>query len=70
MPEIVYPEGEELKRVNITGGIAFRGKHFYIGEHLTKEYVAMREIEEDLYDIYFNKTKIQRIDLRKHKNPL
>jgi transposase InsO family protein len=69
LPEIIYPEGEELKRVNITGSICFKGKHFYIGEHLTKEYVALREIEENLYDVYFSKTKIQRIDVR-HKNSL
>lgn len=67
LPEIIYSEGEALKRVNITGGIGFRGKHFYIGEHLTGEYVGLREIEENLFDVYFSKTKIQRIDLRKHK---
>jgi transposase InsO family protein len=64
LPEIVYPEHYEIKQVTITGGICFRGKHFYIGEHLTKEYVGLREIGEDTYDVYFSKTKIKRIRLK------
>jgi transposase InsO family protein len=69
LPEIVYPEGDEIKLVTITGSIYFRGKHFYIGEHLTREYVALREIGKDIYDVYFSKTKIQRIRLKEQENP-
>lgn len=65
LPEIIYPEGLELKRVSECGGICFNSKHFYIGEHLAREYVALKQLEEGLYDVYFCKTKVQRISLRK-----
>ena len=65
LPEIIYPEGLMLKRVSECGGICLYSKHFYVGEHLAREYVALKELEEGLYDVYFYKTKVQRIKLRK-----
>ena len=65
LPKIEYPLGEELKKVGSVGTIYFKQKHYFIGEHLAGEYVALREIDNGIYDVYFYKTKIQRIDLRK-----
>ncbi|MFI5333984.1 MAG: IS481 family transposase [Chlamydiales bacterium] len=70
LPEIIYPDGLELKRVSECGGICLNSKHFYVGEHLAREYVALRELEDGVYDVYFCKTKVQRISLRKEKRTL
>jgi transposase InsO family protein len=68
LPEIVYSGYDDIKQVTITGSICFKGKHFYIGEHLTKECVALREIKEDVYDVYFSTTKVKRIYLKPEKH--
>ncbi len=64
---IEYLPDDETRKVGPCGTINFKGKAYFVGEHLTKEYVALREKEEGIYDIYFSTTKIQRIDLRKLK---
>lgn len=65
LPEISYERDDELKRVSECGGICVRGKHYYVGEHLAKEYVALRRVEEGVCDIYFCKTKIKRLNFKK-----
>ena len=65
MPEIEYPVGEELKKVSSAGTIYFKQKQYFVGAHLLQELVALREVENDVYDVFFCKTKVQRLDLRK-----
>lgn len=65
LPEIPYEEGDEPKRVNECGGISIRGEHYHVGEHFASEYVALRRVEEGIFDVYFCKTKIRRVNLRK-----
>jgi len=67
LPEIEYPSGEDLKKVGSAGTIYFKAKHYFIGAHLANEYVALREIENEIYDVFFCKTKVQRLNLRKQK---
>jgi transposase InsO family protein len=67
LPEIEYSLGEELKKVGLRGTIYFKGKHYFAGQHLAGEYVAIKEIENGIYDIYFCKTKIQRLNLKEQK---
>jgi len=67
LPDIEYPAGEELKKVGSGGTIYFKQKHYFIGFHLSQEMVALREIENGVYDVFFCKTKIQRLDLRRSK---
>ena len=69
LPKIEYPQGEELKKVGSAGTIYFRTKHYFIGQHLEGEHVAIRELESEIYDVYFCKTKVQRLDLRRQKGP-
>ncbi len=64
LPEIQYPEGEETKKVGSGGTIYFRQRHYFIGFHLSQEFVSLREVETGIYDVYFCKTKVQRINLR------
>jgi len=67
LPEIVYPVNALIKKVSKKGDICFKGIHFFLGEHLTEEYVGLIERQEDIYDIYFCRTNIQKIDLRNLK---
>lgn len=69
LPAIEYPAGEEIKKVGSGGTVYFRQKHYFVGFHLAQEMVALREIDNDVFDVYFCKTKIERLNLKgKKKN--
>lgn len=63
LPDIEYPSDEEIKKVGTGGTIYFKRKHYFIGFHLANEMVALREIDNDIFDVYFCKTKIHRLNL-------
>lgn len=67
LPDIEYPAASEIKKVGSGGTIYFKQKHYFIGFHLTQEIVGLTEIEDGIYDVYFCKTKIQRLVLRDKK---
>ena len=62
---IEYDEKDEIRKVGPCGTISFKGKAYFLGEHLVKENVALREIDDGIFDVYFSKTKIQRINITK-----
>lgn len=64
LSEIEYSSDDEIKKVGSGGTIYFKQKHYFIGFHLSQELVALRKIENNIYDVYFCKTKVQRINLK------
>jgi len=67
LPDIEYPANEEVKKVGSAGTIYFRQKHYFIGFHLSQEWVALRAVDNDIVDVYFYKTKVQRLTLGRQK---
>ncbi len=59
-----YPFADEIRKVGVCGTISFKDKAYFVGEHLSKEYVGLVEKEEGTFDVYFATTKIQRLNLR------
>jgi transposase InsO family protein len=64
LPAIEYPSEDEVRKVGPCGTINFKGKAYFLGEHLYKEHVGLREVKEGIYDVYFSTTKIQRLNCR------
>lgn len=67
LPDIEYPAGEKIEKVGSAGTIYFRQNHYFVGCHLSQEMVALREVDDDIFDVYFCKTKVQRLNLKKKK---
>ena len=63
LPIIEYEEGEIVRKVHSRGFISFQGHDYYLGEAFQDCYVAVRDGEADLKEVYFNKQKIKIIDL-------
>lgn len=60
LPPVDYSSRDEVRLVQRNGSFVFRGHRIYIGEHLHKERVAIREAEESgVYDIYYVKTRLR-----------
>lgn len=61
---IEYGQDDKIRKVRSCGQIGFQGKDYFIGEHLYGEYVALRQVEEHMWDIYFVNTRVGRIKLK------
>jgi transposase InsO family protein len=55
---IEYQSGDEVRRVRNGGEICFKGKYYYIGEHLKGESVALRYREDRKWDVYYVNSRI------------
>ncbi len=64
LPSIEYLESDEIRKVGPCGTISYKDKQYFIGEHLYKEHVALREVQNGLIDVYYVNTKVQRINLK------
>lgn len=64
LPQIEYEKGDEVKKVGNNGEICFRGKRQYVGSHLRGDYVALRFRRDEVWDIYYVKSRIGGINLK------
>ena len=65
-PEIVYEDGDELRKVAKNGVIDFKGQKYGVGQHFYGEYVAVRPRTRDgEYTVYFSKTRLININLNR-----
>lgn len=62
--DIEYENGEVLRKVHSQGCISFQGHDYYLGEAFQGFYVALRDGEEGYKEVYFNKQKIEILDLK------
>jgi transposase InsO family protein len=58
LPTIEYQLEDVVKRVKRGGEIPFKGKYYYVGEHLRGEFVALRQRAERRWDIYYVTTRL------------
>lgn len=65
LPDIEYGLDDIKIKVKQCGTVYFRGKDYWVGEHLAGEYVGARQVKDNVFDIYFSKTKVQRLNLKK-----
>jgi transposase InsO family protein len=65
MPEIIYEENDEIRKVQKNGVIEFRGNRFFIGEHLYGERVGIRSTAEDgVFNVFYSKSRINKLNLK------
>lgn len=55
-PEVVYPDGCLLRRVNLRGAFSWKHENVFVSEVLTGESVGLRQGAEDLYEVYYGPT--------------
>ena len=54
IPRIEYDYNADIRKVNRNGEIKWKGKHLYISKALIGEYIALKQIEEQLWEILFS----------------
>ena len=65
LPALEYLTTDEVRKVQTTGDISFRGREVRIGKAFQGEAVALRATEEDgVWDVYYCKQRVGRVDLR------
>ena len=65
--ESFYLEEDALRRVQSKGEINFKGFSFYVGEGYKGELIALRQIGERRWDVYYCWRRIGAIDLNKQQ---
>ena len=64
LPELIYEDAHEIRKVQKNGIIEFEGKRYFLGEHFYGELIGIKKVEDNQFDLYFSKTKLSRIDIR------
>jgi transposase InsO family protein len=64
LPEIEYPDCSLVRHVNKAGNISLKTKKFFISESLNQMPVALRQIDDEKYNVYFCHQKILTINLK------
>ena len=62
VPEPVYPDDMELRRIDHQGDFKWKARHVYLSETLAKEIVGFRKTDEDRWDIYFGPLRLAVLD--------
>jgi putative transposase len=53
LPELAYPAGMVLRRISQQGSVKWNGERAFVSEVLGRECVGLREVEEDLLEVYY-----------------
>lgn len=67
LPEIEYDINDAKLKVRQGGTVYFKGKEYWLGQHFAGEYVSLKEVGNETYDIFFSKCKVQRFKLNSIK---
>jgi transposase InsO family protein len=62
LPEMVYPDDMQVRRVRTQGDITWKAHHVYLAQVLAGELVGLRQIAQDLWDIYFGPLRLAQLD--------
>lgn len=65
LPAIEYLRGDQIRKVQHSGEISFRGREYPVSSAFTGEPVALRESEEDgVWNVYYCHQRVAQLDLR------
>lgn len=65
LPPIIYPSGEQVRKVRGQGAISYHGRSYYVGTGLIGQPVAVRPTTTDgVLAVYFCHQQIKQLDLR------
>ena len=54
LPEVEYDQTVTVRHVRTNGCIKWNGRLFFLSETLTGEYVALKQTDEHLWEVYFS----------------
>jgi transposase InsO family protein len=61
-PQIKYPDYMKIRKIHHQGDLKWRGRHIYLSETLAREYVGLKQIDDQFYEIYFDHIKLAKLD--------
>lgn len=64
LPEPSYPAHAELRSVSRNGTIKFKGRVYFLSSTLSLELVALEEVDDGIWNVYFYDRLLGRIDQR------
>jgi putative transposase len=64
LPELIYPDGYQIRKVKCRGYIKLHGHAFYLSRQLVGDYIGLEPIGLDLWQLYFGPLKLGVIDER------
>jgi len=67
LPEMIYPDYLEIRQVQGSGVINWRGRMVYVGHLLHREQVALEEVDDGVWDVYFGPVRLGGFDERNVK---
>ena len=59
---MTYPDDMHLRWVKHQGDIKWKQRHVYLSATLAGQLVGLRQIDEDLWDIYFGPVRLAQLD--------
>ena len=65
LPEIVYDEGCETRKVKRGGEIKWKGHHIYISQVLSHDRISLEEIDNNLWEVCYGFYKLGELDAKK-----
>lgn len=60
-----YFDEYEIRKVQASGNISWKGQEIFISETLRKEYVGIKEIDDDVMEIYYGPILLGKFNLRR-----
>ena len=63
LPRVEYESGMVVRKISDMGQFTFKDKRVYVGRALTFERIGLREIDNDVWDLYFKAMKLGQINL-------
>ncbi len=67
LPELVYPDEFEVRRVRISGEMKWKGKRYFLSQLLHGEPIGLQLLDEERALLYFGQLKLGIIDARLDK---
>jgi transposase InsO family protein len=62
LPEMIYSDEMTLRYVKSQGDISWKGRHIYLSETLAGELVALKQVTDRYWNIYFGPVKLAQLD--------
>ena len=67
LPDLEYPAGLQLRRVDRNGSIIFSGVRYFVSKALTRQNIGLREAADDALEVWIGPLAVGYIDLRRRQ---
>lgn len=65
LPRVEYESGMLVRKISETGQFVWKDRPIFVSRALTFERIGLREVDNDVWDLYFKAMKLGQIDLKK-----